>query len=59
MLQEKKEKYYVYVVTDVLRNPVLHITRGDKLLAVTQIRTLIPFRKWWQYAKEEEFRGMN
>ena len=57
-LQEKKEKYYVYVVTDVLRNPVLHVTRGDKLLAVTQIKTLIPFRKWWQYAKEEEFRGM-
>ncbi len=56
-LQEQRERYFVYVISDVLRNPALHVTRGDKLLAVTQIRTVIPFHKWWNNAKEDEFKG--
>jgi len=54
-LQKKREKYFVYVVRDVLRNPTLCVTRGDKLLKITEIKTIIPFRKWWENAKEEEF----
>jgi len=56
-LQEQRERYFVYVITDALRNPTLHVARGDKLLTITQIRTVIPFRKWWENAKEEEFKG--
>ncbi|MBI4981086.1 DUF3883 domain-containing protein [Candidatus Woesearchaeota archaeon] len=56
-LQEQRERYFVYVITDALRNPTLHVTRGDQLLMITQIRTVIPFRKWWDSAKEEEFKG--
>ena len=54
-LQEKCEKYFVYVVRDALRNPTLCVTRGDKLLKITEIKTIIPFSKWWENAKEEEF----
>ena len=55
-LQEQRERYFVYVITDALRNPTLYVTRGDQLLMVTQIRTVIHFRKWWDSAKEEEFK---
>ncbi len=55
-LQEQRERYFVYVITDALRHPTLHVTRGDQLLTITQIRTVIPFRKWWDKAKEEEFK---
>ena len=54
-LQEKREKYFVYVVKDVLRYPTLCVTRGDRLLAITEIKTIIPFNKWWRDAKDEEF----
>jgi len=54
-LREKGEKYFVYVVRDALRNPTLCVTRGDRLLKITEIKTIIPFRKWWENAKEEEF----
>ena len=56
-LQKQREHYFVYVVTDALRSPTLHVTRGDKLLNMTQFRTVIPFRRWWSGAKEEEFKG--
>jgi len=54
-LQEKRERYFVYVITDALRDPTLCVTRGDRLLKITQIKTIIPFSKWWENAKDEEF----
>ncbi|MFQ5980429.1 MAG: sacsin N-terminal ATP-binding-like domain-containing protein [Candidatus Heimdallarchaeota archaeon] len=54
-LREKQEKYFVYVVRQALSNPSLCVTRGDKLLQITDIRTIIPFSKWWDNTKEEEF----
>jgi len=54
-LQEKREKYFVYVVRDALRNPTLSVTPGDRLLKITEIKTIIPFSKWWENAREEEF----
>jgi len=54
-LQEKREKYFVYIIRDALRNPTLHVTRGDKLIKIPDIKTIIPFNKWWENAKEEEF----
>jgi len=54
-LQEKREKYFVYVVRDALGDPTLCVTRGDRLLEITEIKTIIPFSKWWENAKEEEF----
>lgn len=57
-LQEKRDKYFIYVVKDVLRNPTLCVTRGNKLLKITEIKTIIPFNKWWGNAKEEEFQPL-
>jgi len=54
-LQEKQDKYFIYVVRDVLRNPRLRITPGSKLLEITDIKIIIPFNKWWESAEEEEF----
>jgi hypothetical protein len=54
-IQEKCEKYFVYIIRDALRNPTLCVTRGDKLLKITDVKTIIPFSKWWENAKEEEF----
>ncbi|MBA7695073.1 hypothetical protein ES703_103694 [subsurface metagenome] len=54
-LQSKQDKYFVYVVKDALRTPTLCVTLGGKLLGITDIKTIIPFSKWWSSAKEEEF----
>ena len=53
--REKKDRYFVYVVTDALRDPVLHIAQGDRLLDITDTKIIIPFRKWLDEAKDEEF----
>ena len=55
-LREKKDKYFVYVVTDALRDPLLHTTRGMKLLGITDTKIIIPFNKWLNEAKDEEFK---
>ena len=54
-LREKQEKYFVYVVKDCLRYPSLSVTRGDKLLRITEIKTIIPFSKWSSEAKDDEY----
>ena len=54
-LQEKRERYFVYIVRDVLRNPTLCIIRGDKLMKIAEVKAIVPFKKWWENAKEEEF----
>lgn len=35
---EKKDKYFVYVVTDALRDSLLYSTRGMKLLEITDTK---------------------
>ncbi|HCC69181.1 MAG TPA: hypothetical protein DEP99_04770, partial [Nitrospiraceae bacterium] len=54
-LRNKKERYFVYVVKDALQHPTLCVTRGDKLLSITDIKTVIPFNKWSSKAIDEEF----
>ena len=54
-LRDKQDRYFVYVVTDALKNPIVHITRGDKLLDIPDIKIVIPFAKWRDHAQEEEF----
>jgi len=54
-LREKRDKYFVYIVTDSLREPLLHTTRGSRLLEITDTQIIIPFNKWINEAKEEEF----
>jgi hypothetical protein len=55
-LQAKQSEYFVYVVRETLRNPTLSVTRGNRLLDISDVRTIIPFSKWWGTAKEEEYR---
>lgn len=54
-LKDKQEKYFVYVVKDALRYPTLCVTRGDKLLEITDIKIIIPFNKWSNQAQDEEY----
>jgi len=54
-LRKKRSEYFVYVVKDALRYPSLCVTQGDKLLNITDIKTIIPFNKWSSEAKDEEF----
>jgi hypothetical protein len=54
-LRNKQDKYFVYVIKDALRYPTLCVTRGDKLLSITDIKIIIPFNKWSSEAQEDEF----
>jgi hypothetical protein len=53
-LRNKRDKYFIYVVMDALRNPYLCVTRGDKLLDITDTKIIIPYKKW-AHAKDDEF----
>jgi len=53
-LRDKQDKYFIYVVTDVLRNPILYVIQGDKLLKIEDIKIIIPFSKW-KDIRDEEF----
>jgi glucosamine 6-phosphate synthetase-like amidotransferase/phosphosugar isomerase protein len=55
-LRDKKDKYFVYVVTDALKEPLLHTVRGTRLLEITDTKIIIPFNKWSSEAKDEEFK---
>jgi hypothetical protein len=56
VLRDKKDKYFVYVITDALREPFLHSSRGIKLLEITDTKIIIPFNKWSDEAKDDEFK---
>jgi hypothetical protein len=56
VLRDKKDKYFVYVITDALREPLLHSSRGIKLLEITDTKIIIPFNKWVEEAKDDEFK---
>jgi len=53
-LRDKREQYFVYVVKDALKHPTLCVTRGDKLLDITDIKTIIPYNQW-NNSKDEIF----
>jgi len=54
-LRTKQDKYFVYVVIDAFRNPVLYVTRGDRLLDISDTKIIIPFNQWRDKAKDEEY----
>ncbi len=54
-LREKRNEYFIYVVKDALKYPILCVTIGDKLLNIDDIKMTIPFDKWYSKAKDEEF----
>lgn len=54
-LRDKKDEYFVYVVTNALRDPLLSTTLGTKLLEITDTKIIIPFNKWSTEARDEEF----
>jgi len=53
-LNIKREQYFVYVVKDALKHPTLCVTRGDKLLDITDIKIIIPYNQW-NNSKDEIF----
>ncbi|MCD5401571.1 DUF3883 domain-containing protein [candidate division NPL-UPA2 bacterium] len=52
-LRDKKEKYFIYAVLDVLRNPTMYITQGDKLLEIEDTKVIMPFNKWRDITDDE------
>jgi len=53
VLRHKRDKYFIYVVRDVLRTPILHSIQGDKLLKIEDTKIIIPFNKWKDVTDEE------
>lgn len=45
-LRDKKEKYFIYIILDALRSPMVYIIQGDKLLEIEDMKVIIPFNKW-------------
>jgi len=52
-LRDKQDKYFIYVVIDALRNPILYGTQGDRLLQIEDVKIIIPFSKWKDIIDEE------
>ncbi|MEM5830870.1 MAG: DUF3883 domain-containing protein [Candidatus Aenigmatarchaeota archaeon] len=52
-LRDKQDKYFIYVVINVLQNPILYCSQGDKLLQIEDVKTIIPFNKWKDIIEEE------
>lgn len=53
-LRNKQDKYFIYVVTDALRNPILYVVQGDKISQIEDVKIIIPFNKW-KDIRDEEF----
>jgi len=51
-LQEDKERYFVYVVTDALRTPVLHCIPGAQILD-SDFSISLPASLWRGLAEDE------
>lgn len=45
-LANNTDEYYVYVVLDALKNPVVNVLRGKDLLDIEEVNITIPFNKW-------------
>lgn len=52
-LRDKQDKYFIYVVINALRNPILYCSQGDKLLQIEDVKIIIPFSKWKEVIDEE------
>lgn len=53
VLREKKEKYFIYVIINAFRDPVLFVTHGDKLYEIKDVKTIIPFTLWKDIIEDE------
>ena len=45
-LREKKDEFFVYVVLNAFRKPILNVVRGSKLLEISDIQIMVPYEKW-------------
>lgn len=52
-LKEKQDRYFIYIVTNALKNPILYVCRGDKLLEIEDIKVIMPFSKWKTLIEDE------
>jgi len=43
---QKFDNYFVYVVSDALRHPILTLVSGGDLLGITDIQIIVPYKKW-------------
>ena len=54
-LRKHSGSYYVYIVTNALKSPTLHVTLGTKLLDIEDVKIIIPNKRWSTDAKIDEF----
>jgi hypothetical protein len=52
-LRDKQDKYFIYVVINALRNPILYGSQGNKLLQIEDVKIIMPFSKWKDVIDEE------
>lgn len=53
---EKKDRYFVYLVTNTLQDPTLNIIQGDKInyiiLNERKMSVMLDYKEWKKFAKE-------
>jgi len=52
-LKDKEDRYFIYVVINALRNPILYICQGNKLLEIDDVKVIMPFSKWKNIIEDE------
>lgn len=52
-LRNKKDNYFVYIITDALRTPFLRTVIGAKLLEIPDTKLIIQFSKWKDITESE------
>lgn len=56
-LLQNKNKYYVYIVTNVLKKPTVHIINGNELYEIIEknkdVKVVIPFNEWRERRYDE------
>ncbi|MEM2919062.1 MAG: DUF3883 domain-containing protein [Candidatus Altiarchaeota archaeon] len=52
-LKDRQDKYFIYVVINALRNPILYSSQGSKLIQIEDVKLIIPFNKWKDITDEE------
>jgi hypothetical protein len=51
-LQKYGNDYYIYIVTNALKNPTVHVIQGSLLLEKADINVIIKFKQWIDFSSE-------
>jgi len=52
-LRDKKDKYFIYIISNALGKPKVHTVQGDRLLEIEDVKVIIPFSRWKEVVDDE------